>query len=447
MAAIGAYPSSLQYVVNRIVGYSKQSVKVQPSTPVNALPGDTVIFTLPPNSMVDLSSVTFKGELVGITGADLPAIFPRYSHCFVEMMDTQINNTSIDGANMQYHRLYRILADYHLGSTANKKYPLELGGYSGLGGSGPTNAVPLIDFYSGTAARAGALTAITPNTDPNATLTGLPWFLQGFPGFLGCGKVIDTSLTGEIRILIRLAPNTILASTAANTTMTYTMHNLSMLCDIWSVDDGVLYGLLQSRLATQPITIPFHRWVSFSGPSFNSTTSVRWALSTQSLDLVLATFARTTYTNRTVSAAFNGPVPFFKHDASGIGGLSWTHNSVSYPAYTQDLNEAWHQLLNTLSAHDEPINVSNGLTAMNWWTDYFATGFRFCLPDEPGKPPFVPGTMSGIDTRGLQSSGTLEVLASTKSNTLASNALVPFIWARCHAHLLVGSYRTSSLLQ
>lgn len=449
-AVVGVYPKAIQYAVQKLVGFSKQTVKVLPQTPLSAAPGDTIIFQLPVNQMIDTSSVTVKGDLAISKAANSPLAAPRYAHSFVDFMDVQINGNSVDGSCTYYNQLYRILADYLAGDKIGQKLPLEVGGYTLASGAAPTNALPDIDFYSGTPPTATAVSLAAPNTDPNGTLTGVPWYLMGFPNFLGSQKAIDTSLTGDIRLLIRLAPNSILATTTGNTAAaSYGIYNLSMLVDVWSVDDGVLYSLLQQRLQTTPISIPFHRWVGFTGPSFASSTSLRWAVNTQSLDMCLATFVPTnTFTSKVISAAFSGtPVPYFQHTAAGIGSLQWSVNSVQYPAYQQTVVEAWHQLLNTFATTDDVVGTINpAINSTNFFNQFFATGFRFSLPNEHGAPPFAPGIISGLDTRGQMSVGELAVVASSLNSTLASAPLTPYIWCRCSATYQVGQYRSGQIV-
>jgi hypothetical protein len=61
-----AIPSGMLYRVKQIQGVSKQTLKIVPlSGQLTASNGQKIIFTLPPNSLVDLS--TFEMNFVGAT--------------------------------------------------------------------------------------------------------------------------------------------------------------------------------------------------------------------------------------------------------------------------------------------------------------------------------------------------------------------------------------------
>ncbi len=64
--APGARPRNVDYYLQRMAGYSKNTISIQPQTKPQYKPGDTVVFRLPTNSILDLHTLTLKfaGQLI-----------------------------------------------------------------------------------------------------------------------------------------------------------------------------------------------------------------------------------------------------------------------------------------------------------------------------------------------------------------------------------------------
>ena len=458
MAAVSSYPMSLQYTLQRMIGFSKNTVRVLPQTLTTANPTDTSIWLLPQNQLVDLSSIALKGDLVAIKGAGSTdqVVFPRYSQSFIDLLDVSVNGTSIDASCPYYGRLHKILTDYVEGDKIGQMFNLEMGATFNPAGYA---LLPGVEYAAATGPFGNATAPGSASSDPNnssATLNALPWYCAGFQGVLGCGKCLDTSVCGDVRVSLRYAPSTIIAGVGTTSNFTYQIQNLSMLVDVWSLDDGVFYSLLQQRLQSSPISIPFTRFISMTGPSFNSGTSIRWSVTTQSLDALIVTFVSATgYSSKTYSASTsNVPVPYYTHTAAGIGTLQLSANSVYYPAYPMSIAESYYSLLTALGLQDKAfgsVNPNMQGTAVplgNYLNTYFATAFRFNAGNPDHQNPFsVPGIISGIDCRGLTLAGTVEVVPSTLNSTLASNPLIPYLYAKTTAVLDIGAYRSCALRQ
>jgi hypothetical protein len=100
-----AIPQGMLYRVKQIMGVSKQTLKIIPlSGQTTATNGQKVIVSLPPNSLVDLS--TFEMNFVGATqhGANnaatnvanyvQKAYFPRNTASLIENLEIKINGQS-----------------------------------------------------------------------------------------------------------------------------------------------------------------------------------------------------------------------------------------------------------------------------------------------------------------------------------------------------------------
>ena len=126
-----AIPQGMLYRVKQIMGVSKQTLKIVPlSGQTTATNGQKIIVSLPPNSLVDLS--TFEMNFVGATqhrgnaaatnvaNYVQKAYFPRNTASLIENLEIKINGQSRQNIN-QYGYIYNILHDFTCGHDAVAK--------------------------------------------------------------------------------------------------------------------------------------------------------------------------------------------------------------------------------------------------------------------------------------------------------------------------------------
>ncbi len=82
----GAWSRNVDYHLQRVAGYSKNTISIQPQTRPQYNLGDTVVFRLPTNSILDLHTLTleFVGMIVygGSDTAGIKCNFPRFTQAF-----------------------------------------------------------------------------------------------------------------------------------------------------------------------------------------------------------------------------------------------------------------------------------------------------------------------------------------------------------------------------
>ena len=97
-----AIPTGMLYRVKQIQGISKQTLKITPlSGQLTATNGQKVIFALPPNSLVDLSTLEFnftgatqhRGNNAATNVANYvqKAYFPRNTASLMENLEVKVN--------------------------------------------------------------------------------------------------------------------------------------------------------------------------------------------------------------------------------------------------------------------------------------------------------------------------------------------------------------------
>lgn len=438
---MASYPEPLTFLLNRISGWSVNTARVVPQSLTSCQPGQFITFTLPENQLVDLRSLAIFGDIVGIRGAGATdrVVLPRLSTSLIDMVNVTINGTSIDSSLIGYNHLAKLMYDMTSDGRKSAMNPLHLASdYV----SSDTD-LPLVGRDQGSAA--GGVTA-----SPGAAISdfydtgrnSLAFCWSDFLGFLGCGKIIDTSILGSVQISIRVAPAAICMRPAAQThTPTYELRNLRMYVNVCDISDGLYYGSLASRLQSSPIQINFKRFLSFNAPQLTGSGSVRFSLSSQSIDAAYVLLLPTTPGINAPTTA-DAVAPFFRrlsrHSTSAATGFVRSYqfdmNSVQYPSFQANTTEAYYFALNTFRMmNDKAHNALSTLTLDTWHEDLAAFTYRWS---------YGTGTdwVSGIDSRGMSLSASIAFLCQGSLDAL------PLVIVESTATLNIGQFRSVNLV-
>ena len=320
-----AIPNGMLYRVKQIMGVSKQTLKIVPlSGQTTATNGQKVIVSLPPNSLVDLS--TFEMNFVGATqhrGNNAAtnvanyvqkAYFPRNTASLIENLEIKINGQSRQNIN-QYGYIYNILHDFTCGHDAVAKNRIGC------------NADPSLKhvWKDGQVTRyAGYPLGNTSDTTSNGWADQDNYTIRQWLGILGGNastSIIDTSLYGDITIEITLAPSDVLMLSPATPTLTSyavaTNNELNLATALGTTaaltaSQGTGYTLSNIGFQIVRYDMPQSYYQAVAGvlesgavfklyyPNYSSFMSTaqalpkggtsRFNLSTQSLDMVISTF-------------------------------------------------------------------------------------------------------------------------------------------------------------
>ncbi len=117
--APGARPRNVDYYLQRMAGYSKNTISIQPQTKPQYYPGHTVVFRLPTNSILDLHTLTLKfaGQLVysGSNTAGVKAQFPRFTQSYFRRKDWTMGGMQAgNGSLHDYGALYNLLGAHKI---------------------------------------------------------------------------------------------------------------------------------------------------------------------------------------------------------------------------------------------------------------------------------------------------------------------------------------------
>jgi len=445
------FPDNLNYVAQSLAGWSVNNVKLTPSTLTTANAQDVTILTIPENSLVDLNTFSIAGDLVGFTsgsGHSNHCVFPRNIESMIDLVTVEINGQTVDGSLIGYNHWAKVRSDF-VGQNAKtarsvlgmaKDYNKDGAAFSTATGADTTTSTLARVGYTSGATNTNTIgvtgTTATAISDPRSSSQNAhPFAITNWHGFLGNGHIIDTSILGTVRVLIRWVSNNAVMGAGSS----YQIQNLRAYVNVCDVSDGLYYNSLQQILANGVLTLPFKRYVSFGGPAVQGSSAVRFSISTQSLDAVYAMLLPAT-TDKTPATTANAVAPYFKRSTgtltNGVAFAQFDVNSCSYPQYQVTPMDAWYLLQNTLGVtSSDMLGAVDQLNPSTWVNDLCLWSFRF------NHSPGVSAPKSGLDSRGLS----LSAVCNFTCNGSGPNAL-PFIVCESSAYLQIGAYRSLSVV-
>lgn len=410
-----SYPRSLAYFCNYLSGYSRNTLQIYPATPQTAVRSGSIIkVLLPQNTIVDLRTFTFNflGQTTASAGH---SGFPRHIETLFDSVSIEINGEVVTPATVNNNMVFKLLADYHMQDRANARSLLQNG-----------------------------LTTYVDGTDMQAT--GRQFSVDNWLGFLGTAlpECIDTSMLGDVYVVIRLATNNVLALDATaisgNAAVDYQLSDLTFNVDAISFDDGALYyNFVNELLSRQNLEVPFQYWVSFSSGPVALPATLTGTLNTQSLDMLIGTVTPSALTGAVNATTSN--VDYFTRGSANIQSVRTYVNNIAYPQFDMAPYQSFKQTVKALNLNQDVLGqFDSGITyggsnnpIVNWQNNFFAHATRFNHP-VPSDERYV----SGINTRGTQASIRFQV-----NGTGAT--VVPWMFAQCTGVLKVGAYRSISV--
>ena len=237
-------PTGMLYRVKMIQGISKQTLKLVPlSGQISVSQQGKIIVSLPPNSLVDLSTfeLNFTGKTqhrgnnaaTNVANYVQKAYFPRNTASLIENLEIKINGMSRQNIN-QYGYLYNIFHDYTCGHDSVAKNRIGCN-------SDPSNKTVYVNGqprrYAGFPM---GCTTDDVGVHDQDRLTIRQWL--GILGGNASTSIIDTSLYGDITIEITLATSEILMLSDVGTATALTTGN--------NVDIGLAYTISTAAALT-----------------------------------------------------------------------------------------------------------------------------------------------------------------------------------------------------
>lgn len=440
---MASYPEDLNFALTALSGWSTNTARIMPNSLQSCDSGSFIVITLPENTLVRLDSLVLMADVVGLRGAGAAdiCVLPRNSYSLIDMVSVSINGTSIDASMVGYNHLAKLMDDFTDHGRKSANTPLH------LAGDWDPNSVnlPQIGRTTGSAARGLTAPPSRANSDyfAGAGRNALPVAFRFEHGFLGCRKIIDTSAIGQVVITIRLAQNNVCMRPTAQTSNNpgFQLQNIRAYVDTCSLDDGVYYNVLASRIQSSPLQILFKRYLSFNAPQLTGSGSCRFSVSSQSIDAVYAMLLASN-PSRDAPTAVDQTAPFFRRWATNTAGPATGYvmttqmdlMSSQYPSFQVNKADEYYLLQNAFRSHYDKTHSSAAYLDLDrWHNDLSVFAFRFS---------HFTGTdfRSGVDTRGLAASAAINYVAQGALD------LLPLIICETTAQINIGNFRSVSLV-
>jgi hypothetical protein len=441
------YPRNLGYAVSKLSGYHRNTFRIESTTAQTAGAGRVISCNLPENALIDLRSfrwvindavTSFLPAVAGVAGTSssvsVKGILPQ-GNLLISRLEVLVNGVQITQGCTEYNTAFKMMKIARMNSTKNQSIDYALQNAACPAANG--NYVSGTNF--GNASTAIGKTGVVGQD--------IQMIISDWLGFLEAPstRFIDTGLVGMITIRITLADNNVLmpcyvtssttsidpmnaaapgtgaytsagqpaAATTAAQSLTYTLNNFYFTIDAISINDGMYDALLRDKLAHQGfLSINFDEYYSFLQDSNTaSALSVRFAVSSQSVNKIYATFRNTNYTSRpTAAVAADGSSynsepffpPYFQFQSfANDNNLKWNFsiNNVYHPQYLASEIEGLAQLVmcENKAGFDKDITGNLITSFPEYRNNKFIVGIRLNHPiDGETRNAFV----SGFDSRG-----------------------------------------------
>lgn len=249
-ASVG--PRNIQFMLNRLTAYSKNTIRLQPQTKSVYFPSDTIAFRLPASALLDLHTATLqfkmtftdkrgKQSVVDIganAGADIGlAAPPRFNSGLFKRVDIQMGSTSVGLTGLHdYGALYTLLAHHTIHQD-------RAGGDLGWTEGGPM--IPMSSTQSTFGGPSGTIQGTSQAGRSRYQLTRAQtredWLqVRNFLGLMGGQymRFMDTNILPEVTLYFQLAPKHVVASTDI-VNLDWQIDNVSLSFESVNFGDGV----------------------------------------------------------------------------------------------------------------------------------------------------------------------------------------------------------------
>jgi hypothetical protein len=397
---MSSYPKSFTYGLTRLNNFSRQNYKILTQAQTSFTENDQIVVDLPVG-ILDMSTFTMHGLLsTTATGGTTPSTKAPFAEGLIESVYVEAGGVAIQNIS-GYAQLFNIFRDYQLfdkksfrGVMQNDTAPAALG-----------------------------------NSD---VLTNTPIAVYNWLGFLSSCKILDTTLWPQIRLYIRLVPKTALSigGAVSPTGYNYTLTSVRFSCDILDIADGVYSQMINERLRSAPLEIPYDNVTTIQGGVGTMTSSTRWSTSAHCLEGIIATQLKSTYTDLGHVTA-TGLSTYFTRIGTGTTYAQVVVNGVPYPSVPLDIaaGDGFVHTAHALNESQNSLGQCNSAidTHTKWLADFFTIAQSFTY-DADGDE----NRMCGLDARGNQLIGSVNF-------TGASTSVIPVIYLRHKSLARVGA--------
>ena len=432
-------PSNMALNVKRLANLTRTNIRLRPQSNDTVQSGQTVVFRLPTNTMIDLHNLQFVARCKVSNTNDALIGMPSDMHGAIERIDVVANGQTINGSNPDYGGYHHLCKQWLTDSNRPKVADwIESGdNKTNINGTTDGSAPTFKDMRTALKDGADGLTTST-NGSSDTFPNSWPFVMSGFKGFLAGDHVrfIDTAVLGPVEVRLRLAPNSIMykgqegtdsyarevTSYGGTLAADFEFNNMFMFMDTISFRDDFYRAILARRLIEGGmITIPYTNIFGYNKALAASSDTITFNLATQSMDRLWACMRRIGYSARNEKKYSNGAknTNYYKFESAdntenhfdGTTTYQFQVENLHMPAFPASVDEAY---VLTRAALDLP-NSKSGYGKVPRFDEYRRGKFAFvqAFNHQSGGERII----SGLDTRGASSNMSFDIFNSDAGGT------------------------------
>ena len=464
-----SYSPVLEYMLDRLNGFSTNYFKILPQNSQSANSGAIVRFTMPSNSLLNMRSVALKFNAT-IAGTTTGGRFGEDMSSLIERVEVSVGGVQLSSGANYYNVLCQALR------AVEKDMCDPVLGHSRM--------VREKSYVSGS--------TITTTNNEVYSSAGKPLFaIDKWHGFLGSCEpaILDTgNLPGDLVLTFYLADNNVLSSvkgvalsgTGANDIVddgtglaTWSMSDIELNVEAVGLQSEAYSRMVDGLIASQGyLEVPFKQYFSFQDTNSGSQ---RFSCNTRCMDRIIVAHRDSDYNGQVgarvvegykVSGAFTSTVTVADTTAAGaitqdigipkydIGG-NYNYNSERYltahqnfpepagnPTYQFTINNAylptfkatWEEMWSiTRNSVQRSPQYEHALDTMK--SNYSVQVLRLNLPGSESSR-----ILSGLNTAGISMNGYYNITGSSETPTVD-------IFVEATSVLKIGNNRQIEVLQ
>lgn len=423
---------NLTFYMNKLAGYSKQTIKLRPIGNDTATEDSVVTFRLP-SALIDLHSLQFYSNVkmqatngTSVT-TDVPKITIGDLNDYIRRLDVSANGVSLNSNLMEYNTAHRILDMVHGSERKNVERSLYSRSYQVV--ANPNTNDDALAFENAIFNDHNKL----PTTAGEVTSSGAMYNTEGFLGFLSGShqRFLPTNLFGDLEIRITLDNKRMCFANgvarkegssdrgAMGTSLkSVDFSDIHLVFETIHFEDDMMNEMLERRLASgESIDIPFVNLTSFTNSlSTNNSTTV-FSLATDSLDHMICT-QRHTSGDYSMDEKYTNTQTVSLYDPSAMGNVRWrfTANNSDYqwvindtaiPSFRADPDHIYNLNKQAVSAMGDVTYNPDIRSHYQFRDGRFCWVTSFNHHTDPSDH-----LQSGLDTKGSNATMQLQTFAS-----------------------------------
>ena len=377
MEQISGFPKNLAYNLKRLQGSIIKQKIILNSDRSSYGPNDRCMFNFPIGRMIDSRSIVLTSKCTAGTGNH----FARGGlNSLIENLQITANSRVIQ-STQAYNYIWNCLADVS-GYFSYEQAPKRI--YE--------NFDPSITHTNVDGVGAPATTnACTANTGTDEYY----FCVNNWLGFLNSSAPSwDTNNLGQVQMIITFAPNSVMwlgqvaSAGAIATVANYTIADVALTMDTITFTNSLYYDLIKSQLEGGGLNIAYNDYLLSTGSSFTKSSTATLThtaqFSTNSLDVVIATFRPTTFNTAAAlilgSQSANATVLTYPEVIANPLSNEGTHGGFNNSVYFQRAgggikSSSWYINSQPFTVNSSPIQIfNNTLQALDYANLDIASG-------------------------------------------------------------------------